>query len=127
MSSPQIGSKVRGSASGRPIMVVFDLLGRRGAMRILWELRAEPLNFRALAEAAQTNPALLNTRLAELRAVDLVAHEAGGYRLTTEGAALLLAMQPINEWADRWARRTRAATRRAQARQTATDTAKLEA
>jgi DNA-binding HxlR family transcriptional regulator len=30
----------------------MDLLGRRGALRILWELRAEPLTFRALAAAS---------------------------------------------------------------------------
>jgi len=112
-ATPRVGAAVRGSTSGRPIMVVFDLLGRRGAMRILWELRDQPLNFRQLLEAAQTNPALLNTRLAELREVALVAHEAGGYRLTADGSALLLAMQPINEWAERWGRRSRA---RAQAR-----------
>jgi DNA-binding HxlR family transcriptional regulator len=108
-SSPRVGAPARGSKSGRPIMVVFDLLGRRGAMRILWELRGEPLNFRQLIEAAQTNPALLNTRLAELRAVDLVAHEEGGYRLTGDGAALLVAMQPIGAWAERWGRRARPA------------------
>ena len=30
---------VRGSASGRPIMVLLDLLGRRWSLRIVWELR----------------------------------------------------------------------------------------
>ena len=119
MTTPRIGTAVRGSASGRPIMVVFDLLGRRGAMRILWELRDQPLTFRHLQEAAETNPALLNTRLAELREVGLVAHEAGGYRLTTDGGALLVAMQPINDWAQRWARRAQAAARRAESGQSA--------
>ena len=59
---------VRGSRTGRPIMVVLDLLGRRGALRILWELRAGPLTFRALQAASESNPSLVNTRLAELRA-----------------------------------------------------------
>ena len=46
-------------------MVVLDLLGRRMALRILWELsRApEPLTFRALQTAAETNPSVLNSRL----------------------------------------------------------------
>lgn len=48
-------------------MVALDLLGRRVALRILWELRGEPLTFRALLEAIDTNPSLLNTRLQELR------------------------------------------------------------
>jgi hypothetical protein len=33
MTSPKIGSPVRGSTSGRPIMVALDVLGRRGALR----------------------------------------------------------------------------------------------
>src|SRR4051794_6927209 len=81
-TTPKIGKKVRGSSSGRPIMVLFDLLGRRGAQRILWELRDAPLTFRALQDAAETNPSLLNTRLRELRDVNLVEHSEGGYRLS---------------------------------------------
>jgi DNA-binding HxlR family transcriptional regulator len=101
-ATPRIGRKVRGSTTGRPIMVLFDLLGRRGAQRILWELRVGPLTFRALQDAAQTNPSVLNTRLRELRDVDLVDHDAGGYRLTDSGRSLLIAMQPLSEWAQRW-------------------------
>jgi DNA-binding HxlR family transcriptional regulator len=38
-----------GSRSGRPIMALLDLLGRRMALRILWELSCAdaPLTFRA--------------------------------------------------------------------------------
>jgi len=64
MKALEIGTPVRGSTTGRPIMVVLDLLGRRGALRILWELRGEPLTFRALQAACGSNPGLLNTRLA---------------------------------------------------------------
>jgi hypothetical protein len=35
----KVGRPARGSRTGRPIMVARDLLGRRGALRILWELR----------------------------------------------------------------------------------------
>jgi len=94
--------RVRGSRTGRPIMVALDLLGRRGALRILWELRSEPLTFRALQEAAQAQPGLLNTRLGELREVGIVEHDAGGYRLSGAGRALLDAMRPLNDWAQRW-------------------------
>jgi DNA-binding HxlR family transcriptional regulator len=94
---------VRGSTTGRPIMVVLDLLGRRGALRVLWELRDAPLTFRALQDACETNPSLLNTRLAELRDAGLVEHAAGGYRRTAHGRALGKALQPLMTWAGRWA------------------------
>lgn len=48
MTTPKPGHKVRGSDTGRPIMALLDLLGRRWALRIIWELRATPLTFREL-------------------------------------------------------------------------------
>ena len=79
------------------------------ALRILWELsRADaPLTFRALERAADTNPALLNTRLKELRAAGLVAREADGYRLSEIAENLLALLSPLVEWAEDWARLTR--------------------
>src|SRR6266480_959095 len=70
MGIPRPGRRVRGSRTGRPVMALLDLLGRRMTLRVLWELSrsGEPLTFRALQGAADTNPALLNTRLKELRA-----------------------------------------------------------
>lgn len=101
---PAVGRPARGSRTGRPIMVVLDLLGRRSALRVLWELReGQPLTFRALQEAADTNPSLLNTRLAELRAARIVAHEGEGYLLTAQGRELLAAILPLASWATRWA------------------------
>jgi hypothetical protein len=74
MPAPKPGRRVRGSATGRPIMALLDLLGRRMTLRILWELREDRrLTFRALQEAAETNPSVLNARLAELRSAHLVA------------------------------------------------------
>ena len=118
MTTPRVGQSVRGSRSGRPIMVVLDLLGRRASLRVLWELRGEPLNFRALQDAAATNPALLNTRLAELREAGLVDHECG-YRLTAEGRALLQALQPLSAWAERWGGAQKVASRATKARRSA--------
>jgi DNA-binding HxlR family transcriptional regulator len=104
--TPRIGSPVRGSTTGRPLMVALDLLGRRGALRIFWELRhGEPMTFRALQDACETNPSLLNTRLKELREVDLLDHEEGGYRLTAEGRRLMKALGPLSDWAERWGAR----------------------
>ena len=100
---PRVGRPARGTRTGRPIMVMLDLLGRRGALRILWELRhGEPMTFRALQAAADTNPALLNKRLAELRAARIVRHEGQGYLLTPIGKELLLALRPFSEWALKW-------------------------
>jgi DNA-binding HxlR family transcriptional regulator len=86
-------------------MVVLDLLGRRGALRILWELRGEPLTFRALQQQCETNPSLLNTRLKELRETGVVDHLEGGYRLSAQGRRLAAALQPLADWATAWAER----------------------
>jgi DNA-binding HxlR family transcriptional regulator len=104
---PKPGAPARGSRTGRPVMVLLDLLGRRMALRILWELwRADaPMTFRELQSAAETNPALLNVRLKELRVARLVAHEAGGYTLAEEGRSLMAALLPIGDWAVKWAAR----------------------
>jgi DNA-binding HxlR family transcriptional regulator len=100
---PKVGVAVRGSNTGRPIMVALDLLGRRTALRILWELRDGPLTFRALQEACETTPGLLNTRLKELRATDIVTHADGGYQLTPQGRKLRTALNPLSAWAQAWA------------------------
>jgi DNA-binding HxlR family transcriptional regulator len=50
MPTPAPGRPVRGSTSGEPIMALLDLLGRRWALRVIWELRSEPLSFRELQE-----------------------------------------------------------------------------
>ena len=85
-------------------MVALDVLGRRGALRILWELRGVPLTFRALQAASDMNPGSLNTRLKELRALHMVDHSNGGYHLTNHGQSLMAALKPLQAWADDWAR-----------------------
>jgi len=85
-------------------MVALDLLGRRGALRILWELRAEPMTFRALQAASEMNPASLNKRLKELRDLEIVGHSSAGYHLTAHGTALASALSPLQDWARHWAR-----------------------
>jgi DNA-binding HxlR family transcriptional regulator len=107
MRIPLPGKPVRGSRSGRPIMALLDLLGRRAALRILWELSrtGEPLTFRALQAVANTNPSVLNTRVKELRAAGLVAREPRGYALSEEGERLLEVLLPLHAWAEGWAAR----------------------
>ena len=49
------------------------------------------------------NPGSLNTRLKELRAMRIVDHSDGGYQLTDQGLSLMVALNPLQAWADDWA------------------------
>ncbi len=104
-TSKRVG--VRGSRTGRPIMVVLDALGRRWALRVLWELReGRTLTFRELrAACGDVSPTVLNDRLFELRELGLVDHPGDGYLLTDEGRALGALLLPLDAWANRWAKR----------------------
>lgn len=104
-STPRPGQVVRGSRSGRPIMALLDLLGRRWTLRILWELRHEALNFRELRSACGgMSPSVLNLRLQELREAGIVMLQeaGGGYALSEAGRALIAALAPLQVWADAW-------------------------
>jgi DNA-binding HxlR family transcriptional regulator len=97
--------RVRGSKTGRPIMVLLDLLGRRWVLRIVWELRDEPKRFRELQEAIGASPTIVNARLADLRQARLVElDEAAGYKLTPPGRELLRLFLPLHLWAEKWAK-----------------------
>lgn len=105
MPTPRPGRPVRGSHSGRPVMAALDLLGRRWTLRVLWELRGEPLHFRALREACEgVSPSVLNSRLRELQEAGVVARTDAGYALTRHGRALARALAPLDRWARAWAR-----------------------
>ena len=94
---------VRGSRTGRPIMALLDLLGRRWTLRILWELREATLTSRALREACDgASPTVLQARLAELRQAGFVELAPGGYRLTETGKQLLGTLLPLHRFAERW-------------------------
>lgn len=102
-SPPLPGAPVRGSKSGKPIMALFDLLGRSWAMGILWQLSDGPLTFRALQDACEgVSPSVLNKRLKELRACGLITQD-GGYRLTAAGEELFGLLAPFGPWAQKWA------------------------
>ena len=86
-------------------MALLDLLGRKAALRILWELQGAPMTFRELVEAAETNPSVLNTRLRELRDAQIVALAERGYELTPDGRRLLERLLPLSQWASGWGRK----------------------
>jgi DNA-binding HxlR family transcriptional regulator len=92
-------------------MALLDLLGRRTVLRILWELRSRPLTFRALQEAAETNPGVLNGRLTELREARIVELGSNGYTLTRDGKMLIETLAALSRWADAWAKRVQDAPR----------------
>jgi DNA-binding HxlR family transcriptional regulator len=101
--TPLPGRPVRGSATGRPIMALLDLLGRRWTLRVIWELRGEPApTFRELqARCDGASSSVLADRLRELGEAGLVAH-GGGYALTEQGRSLLERLMPLDEWAAGW-------------------------
>ena len=88
-------------------MALLDLLGRRWALRVVWELRAGPMPFRALQQRCDgMSSSVLNQRLAELGGAGVLERCDGGYRLSAEGQRLLEAFEPLHSWAERWAART---------------------
>jgi DNA-binding HxlR family transcriptional regulator len=94
-------------------MALLDLLGRRWALRILWELRETALTSRALRAACdEVSPTVLQARLTELRAAGLVElRKAEGYALTPLGRDFLGAFMPLYGFADRWAAATDRSTK----------------
>jgi DNA-binding HxlR family transcriptional regulator len=98
---------VRGSRSGRPIMALLDLLGRRWSLRIIWELREQPLTSRALRTACdEASPTVLQARLSDLRQAGLVELiPASGFCLTPMGKELLETFLPLHRFAERWSNR----------------------
>jgi DNA-binding HxlR family transcriptional regulator len=88
-------------------MALLDLLGRRWALRVLWELRdGERLTFRELQNrCGNVSSSVLNDRLQELREASIVSSKSSsGYELSGPGHDLLRALEPLDAWAKRWAR-----------------------
>jgi DNA-binding HxlR family transcriptional regulator len=85
------------------LLALFDVLGRRWALRIVWELRAAAMTYRELAAGIpDMSTSVLTQRLRELRSARLVGHERGtGYQLTPQGNDLLARLAPLKEWAER--------------------------
>lgn len=86
-------------------MAAMDLLGRRWALRLLWELRDGPLGARALlARCDGLSTSVMYERLRELDAAGLVGQQPDAtWHLTDVGAGLGEALIPLDRWATRWA------------------------
>ena len=92
-------------ANGRPAITdIIELLSKKWVMRIIWELRDDPLTFRELQIACgDISPTILNNRLKLLGASILVQKNTpNGYCLTGSGRDLLEVYKPLNHWAKAW-------------------------
>lgn len=98
------GQPVRGSKSGQPIMVIFDLLGRNWAMGIVWHLSNGACTFRKLQNLCETiSPTTLNKRIKELTTAGFITRTIDGYALTEQGKELFNLLYPVGQWAKKWA------------------------
>lgn len=105
MPIPRPGRPVRGSTTGRPLMAVLDLFGRRWCLRIVWELRDGPLGFRPLQQRCDDmSSSVLRQRLVELVEARIL-HQLpdSRYALTPLGRRAHQALRPLARWSDEWA------------------------
>jgi DNA-binding HxlR family transcriptional regulator len=89
-------------ASERAVDSALDLLGRRWALRLVWELRRSTLSFSELRERTGISPSVLSARLGEL--IDAGVLERDGerrYRLSGQGRELARILYDLNRWAER--------------------------
>ena len=106
MQIPKPGQPVRGSQSGAPIMALFDLMGRRWAMGIIWNLHKGVSTFRELQERCETiSPNVLNNRLKELKEALLIERTLDGYVLTKLGEELYQLLVPLGKWSKKWGKK----------------------
>src|SRR3954468_10810572 len=93
----------RESTTTRALGDLFDLLGRRWTLRILWELRDRTLSFNDLRRTVGgMSQSVLVTRLTDLFGAGLVADVPGGYRLTARGRSLVSELDAVAGWAADW-------------------------
>ncbi len=88
-------------------MALFDLLGRRWNMGIIWNLAAGPATFRVLqtptGRTSKTiSPSILNARLRDLQEARLVERTLDGYALTALGKELFALIEPLDPWSLKW-------------------------
>jgi DNA-binding HxlR family transcriptional regulator len=88
-------------AGERAVESVLELLGRRWALRLVWELRRNALAFSDLRERTGISPSVLSARLGEL--VEAGVAERDGdrrYRLSGRGRELARILYELNRWAE---------------------------
>lgn len=85
-------------------MAALDLLGRRWALRIIWELGDEAVGARDLQRRCDgMSSSVLYQRLKELQDAGLLEKDsAGNYHLSDVGADLGGALTPLIRWSSDW-------------------------
>jgi DNA-binding HxlR family transcriptional regulator len=91
-------------------MALFDLLGRRWSMGVLWTICEHgPIRFRPLQERCDSlSPTVLNVRLKELNAAGFIERSAEGYEATAMGRRVYEQLVPLGITAREWANSLRA-------------------
>ena len=88
-------------ANERPMPAALDLLGRRWALRLVWELRRDAVSFSELRSRVRISPSVLSTRLGELSEAGVLERDASRrYTLTGRGRELARLLYEINRWAE---------------------------
>ena len=92
------------SVSGPPsrrVEAALDLLGRRWALRLVWELRRSTLTFSELRRRTGISPSVLSARLEELGRGGVIERDPGRrYRLSGPGRELARILYELNRWAE---------------------------
>jgi DNA-binding HxlR family transcriptional regulator len=88
-------------SNNRPVENAMDLLGRRWALRLIWELRRSTLAFSELRQRTGISPSVLSARLGELVDADVLERDPGRrYRLSGNGRELARILYELNRWAE---------------------------
>ena len=88
-------------ASARAVEGVLELLGRRWALRLVWELRRSTLSFSELRARTGVSPSVLSLRLRELVEADVLERDTRRrYRLSGRGRELARILYELNRWAE---------------------------
>jgi DNA-binding HxlR family transcriptional regulator len=96
-----VNFEFRTMAAAKPIERALELLGRRWALRLVWELRRSTLAFSELRERTGISPSVLSARLAELVDAGVLERDPGRrYRLSGRGRELARLLYELNRWAE---------------------------
>jgi DNA-binding HxlR family transcriptional regulator len=89
----------------RPVIDTLEMLGRRWALRLVWELRRDALGFSQLRARTGISSSVLADRLRDLDAGGVVERDEGRrYRLSAAGRELARVLYDLNRWAEAAAR-----------------------
>jgi DNA-binding HxlR family transcriptional regulator len=88
-------------AGARAVDGVLELLGRRWALRLVWELRRSAHSFSELRERTGISPSVLSARLGELVEAGVLERDVvRRYRLSGRGRELARILLELNRWAE---------------------------